>query len=908
MTSTPSVLLTIWFIWFTVNNKKIKKFVGFIPSACLLTVRLERTARKCMARQLAGLVITLCWITGAMSAELNHVAPVYRFDLPPLVVQEALEQVAKTTGHHLLVSSELAETATSKALQGEYTVLAALAALLQGTGLSGGLTEHGVIVVRYPKAQDKTTNGEEKMNTRKNILASTIAFFTSVAAMGMQAQEAAAVDGDQIEWLLEEVVVTATKRSSNVQDTDMSIRALGQTELERNGVVGMGDYLASIPGVSQADYGVGRNRLSMRGVAASFSDETTVGVFVGEVPLNNIGGGGGAVDIKLVDMDRVEVLRGPQGTLYGSGAMGGAVRNIVNAPDLQEFSAEIELGTSKTKSAGGSNGKFIGVANLPLIEEKLALRVVAYRFDNKGVVDMVGDRDPVVASATALGAVLNTSEGSGDSEFIGVRASLLWQVTENLSVNLMHIDQDLEQDGVQIVTADAGYENTRLTLNGKFSRTDESRWDETKISNLVINYDLGWGELVSSSTVSEGYYGQLKDMTAIVGGVPAGMFDEFKTEGFIQELRLSSNWDGATQFLAGLYYEDLDNNEDTSILWTGDDALNFFGTPFLFGGPQDRNVKQRAVFGEVSHEFTDRLKLTVGGRWYDYDRDEFQSLVGPFAGSGVFVDEQSSENGIIGKVNIAYTPQEDMLIYTQWSEGFRLGKPVAAVPLALCDNNPEDGILDGTSTAINTDGSLDSDTLDSFELGGKFSLMDNRLSLNTALYHIKWEGIPIRVTGDCNIPTEVNAGEAESNGAEIEARLQVTENIRLDFGASYTDAELSKNSEGLGSKGDRLPYTPRSSATIGLDYEFDIAGRQSFLYVSYAHVGGYHTDLAESSVEIADYGKLNVRAGMAVSDKLDIEFYATNLLDADEFSYFVNGVEHYQLAPRQFGLDARYRF
>ena len=132
-----------------------------------------------------------------------------------------------------------------------------------------------------------------------------------------------------------------------------------------------------------------------------------------------------------------------------------------------------------------------------------------------------------------------------------------------------------------------------------FSRPDESRWDETQITNLVIDYDMGWANFVSSSTVSDGYYGQLKDMTAIVNGVPAGMFDEYETESFVQEIRLSSNLEGAAQFLVGVYYEDLENNENTSILWTGDDALNFFMTPLLFDGPQNRSVKQQALFGHL---------------------------------------------------------------------------------------------------------------------------------------------------------------------------------------------------------------------------------------------------------------------------------------------------------------------
>ena len=880
-----------------------------------LAPRMRDMNRRCFTNGAVLLLMLLTLGSGLVRAANDQArapsiskATYHRVNIPALNAAEALNQLAEQTKALFMFPYDTAKSRQAHAVSGRYTIMEALDIILQGSGLAADLSQKGVIEIYHSDKAFNKNDGRKVMNSRKKILAATIGFFMGAGMVpGVMGQEGKSVDAETA-WLLEEIVVTATKRKTSLQDTAVSISALSGDVLGKKNLVGMGDYLATIPGVSQADFGVGQNRLSMRGIAASFSDETTVGVFLGEVPLNNIGGGGGAVDIKLVDMDRVEILRGPQGTLYGSGSMGGAVRNIPNAPDSREFDAELQLGGSHSDGASDLDYKVTAALNIPLIQDQLALRVAAYQFDNQGYVDNQAENNPLVANATALGGVLNRSSAAGGNEFTGMRASLRWQPTEQLSFTLMHVMQELEQDGVRIVTEEGEYKNTRLSLNDRFSQTHEQRWDEVDVTNLVVEYSFDWGDLLSSTTVSDGHYGQLKDMTEIVGGLPAGMLDEYDSDGFVQEIRFNSQLAGPIQFLGGAYYEDLQRKELTSVVWTGDDSLNFFGTPVLFGGPQNSDIEQLALFGELSYDITEQFKLTLGGRWFEYDRKEFQALTGPFAGAGIFVDKEGSENGAKGKVNLAYTPNENMLIYALWAQGFRLGKPVAAPPQALCDVAPQDGILDGTNTRINTSGALESDNLDSFELGGKFTLLEDRLVVNAAVYHINWEGIPIRVNGSCNIPTEVNAGEARSRGMEVETQLQLSERLRLEFGASYIDAELSRDAEGLGAKGDRLPYTPRVNANIGFDYGFTLGGYDAFVHGNYAYVGGSYTDLAQSSVEMGDYGKLSLRTGMVINDNLNVELYGTNLTNRDEFVYFGNDIEYYQLSPRQIGLDIRYQF
>ena len=699
----------------------------------------------------------------------------------------------------------------------------------------------------------------------------------------------------------------------------MAISALNGDAIEKKSIVSMDDYLVSVPGVSYEDSGVGENAITMRGLTTAAFESAPVGVFIGEVPLNIFFGGvtgANTVDIKLVDMQRVEVLRGPQGTLFGSGTMAGAIRNIPNVPNLEELEGDIKLGLSNTDGAKGTNNKINGVINIPLIEEQLALRIAGYRFKNEGYTDLVGASEPTsgkAANAATYGAMLRDEKGVGSTVYTGYRASLLWKPSDELAVALIQITQDSEQDGYpHSLVAKDGYKNISFDPNSAFGE-GEGRSEDVNITNLVVEYDLGWGSLLSSTAFKKYSWTRIIDLGRF-NDLPLPQQVNGDTDSFIQELRISSQFDGPFQFLAGLYYEDEENILDGEVRWSGDLAIEPF--PIFLGGNSnnilfldiEQNLQQKAFFGEVSYMFNDELTLTVGGRWFDYEKDKIEASGGAFAPPPL--DRKINEDGFKGKVNISYTPSDDTLIYAQWAQGFRLGRPAFVPPALLCDTN-NDGVLDGTNSAISTD-DLTSDTTDSVELGGKFGLLENRLTLNTAIYRVEWTDIPISVLGSCGFSSALNAGEATSQGIEVEATYYVLDDLRIEFGASYIDAELTKNSEGVGSKGDRLPLSPRSNVALAFEYGFEMAGYRSFVRADYASIGGYFPTLQGASAagtlgdEIGDYDKLSLRAGITVN-QLDVAIYGTNLTQSDEF-VFATGPGGIRVAPSQIGLDLHYRF
>lgn len=791
----------------------------------------------------------------------------------------ALMELARRADVQIMIANDLGESVRVNPISGSYTLTAALDQMLSGTALKYEFRDDESVVIK--KAAEDASGQAEAYKAGK-------------------------------EYVVEELIVTATKRGkgTSVQDTAMSISAFSGEDINRNSIVGMGDYLSTVPGVSQADFGVSHNRVSMRGLAASVSDETTVGIYLGEVPLSLIGGNGFSVDTKLVDMERIEVLRGPQGTLFGAGTMGGAVRNIPKAPDLTGFEAKFNVGFSHTDHASGANNSTTGVINVPLVEDQLALRLVGYRYDNQGYTELVSASDPGKAAAAALwGAEVVDQKGVGDSEFTGGRATLLWKPVDDLSVTLMHVTQDLEQIGFNAVDiSKGGYKDVAFGLNGHYGGT-EFLGEKADFTNLVIEYDMGWGSLVSSSIKSSSSSHSVRDVGRIIP-LPLPELTLVENKGFIQEVRLSSTFDSPLQFLVGVYYEDLERTFPAGeITWGGNDAL----LPFtglgsdpdgLLSGTAQTLIEQKAIFGEVSYDITEELTFTAGGRWFEYDRRESQDFSGTLGTA--FIDESSKESDFRGKTNISYTPDENTLIYAQWAQGFRLGKPVPVPPLALCDVD-DDGILDGTSTPINTSGALKSDGIDSYELGGKFTLLDDRFVVNAALYHIDWQDIPVAVfaLGGCGFGTHLNAGNATSRGVEMESSYFLTENLSLNVGASYNSGELSEDAPGLGQKGDRLPLAPRFNGNLGLEYAFNLAGYNSFVRVNFARVGAFHSDLQQLSPVIAGYNKLNLRAGITV-DNFDIQLYGTNLTGSDALATYWDTA--YRIAPRQIGLDVGYRF
>lgn len=719
----------------------------------------------------------------------------------------------------------------------------------------------------------------------------------------------------EVRAAIEEVIVTANRREQRLQDIPMAITALDSGEIERRGLVSLGDYLNTVPSVLLVEAGLGFNQISIRGIGGR--GDATVGNYFGEIPLT-LGTAARTPDIKLVDMERVEILRGPQGTLYGAGSVGGALRKIPNAPQLGVFSSDVNLGYSNTAVHGGDNSKVTGVFNIPLNEDTLALRLVGYRYNNSGYIINDGAADPQKAAlAEVFGAELIDDDDVNSHIYSGVRASVLWQPTDWLNATLMYLNQKLESDGHAEVDPriDQPYTIGTFSLGDVTPHGREFFKDDHELTNLVLEYDTGFGTLTSSTSWLKGHFNWSRDNSRFTVA-PVALLNPSTMDGFVEELRFSSEFAGPWQAIAGLYYEDLENLATPTMSWSGDPDLM---PPTLFGGDPSRDailrnrvflgVEQVAVYGEVSYELTDELKLTAGGRWFDYDREHNDSRRGEWLPPLDF-HETASESGSRFKFNASYTLDENALIYAEWAQGFRLGRPQRPIPADNCDQN-NDGILDGTNAPLEP-GNLKSDSLDSFEIGGKFALLQQRLILNTAIFYVDWTDIPtVSPNGTCGFNVSINAAAAVSQGVEIESLLQITERLKLTAGGSYIDAEFAKDDlEANAFKGEQLPISTNVNYRIGLQYDFDLAGNPGYISGDYGYIGESFRTVVEQRNNIApagDYGRLGMRIGIALED-FSVEVFGQNLTNENAFTGAQSTFRGYQLRPRVVGVEVRHHW
>ena len=855
------------------------------------------------------LVISLVFLSSAPT--FSEATPRYQIDIPAQNVEQALRNLANVTNSQLLFPYELVEPLQSTAVAGRYTLQRALNQLLKSTPLSGELTEDGVILVmRRAQHGDKgEVNMNNKINARKTLLATFIAMFaTGATAQGVDGDQQAATQQNQID----EIIVTASKRGAgqSIQDTAMAISALSGDTIEKRGLVGMDDYLRTLPGISMQDRGAGQNSIVIRGLSADPQGSTsTTGTYLGEVPLTGLGTssallGAGNGDIKLVDVERIEVLRGPQGTLYGADSMGGVVRVLPAAPQLSEIEGKVSARYSQTGEAGDDNTMLQGMINVPLIEDELAMRVVAYQFDNSGYINNVASSQPFPASAAAEanGGVVRDRDDVGNSEYTGFRITTLWQPTEDLDITLMHLQQDIEQDGTPEVNLNAAgdYQQNRVNT-GPEGSDYEFLENEVDITNLVINYDLDWGTITSSTS-------KLDYSASLDSDFSQLFFDAYyfngntETDNFIQEIRLSSSLEGKFQFVAGLYYEDRDSSINNASVWGGTATSPGSSGAIAFPLIETTTTTQKAFFGELSYAITDQLTATLGGRHFDYEIEGLTS----FNGAPTAPIPSASETGQTYKAGLAYTPNEDMLIYGQWAEGFRPGKGIP--PISAC-----------ASLNIDTPSQLDSDTTENYELGFKSSWADNRVVINAALYRINWDGIPVSVnlgnSGTISCVAPLNAGKAVSEGVEIELQARLTDSLQVDFSTSYGESTLSGDSS-VGNDGDNLPGSSDFNATLGIQYDFSLANNESFARIDYAYISEYFNSVGSGTGQTSagGFGQLNLKVGTQF-DQISADIFVDNLTNNDGLTWVetlfntVTSIQRAnQIRPRTIGLNLTYQF
>jgi len=739
---------------------------------------------------------------------------------------------------------------------------------------------------------------------RRSKLAAVIAGVCA-GCIGTQAVSAE-FDGSNL--TLEEVVVTATKRGdTNLQETPVSISVASEDLIDKAGMVGMDDFLRTLPATNFLDRGAGRNGIIVRGVTASPQTDATVGVYIDETPLTGLGsaspGSGGNPDMKYVDMQRIEVLRGPQGTLYGDGSIAGTVRAIPNSPDLSTFSGDITASFSSTADAGGDNTKLQGVFNLPIVEDVFAIRVVAYDYDNSGYYESVSGSDANKQLwAQAFGGVATDKDDVGSDQYTGGRISALWQASENLEVALTYMTQDIAQSGIPESFMHLG--GQRRAPFQKLDGSDEELGIDLDVTNLKINWDLGLFTLTSSTSKAETTTLQDRDLGLFFGpligvdDIPLFLIDKGEVESFSQEFRLDTRLDGPLQFLAGAFYQDVEKQQWADFVFDGDPTLDPFGGELLFASTLNESLEQVAFFGEASFEVSDKLTAVAGIRHFDYDQTSSDTNDGVFNGGFSTSSLENDDSGQTYKFSLTYIPSDTATYYTTFAQGFRLGGPQTTVLPSTCD---ADGVPDA----------IDSDNLDSFELGAKFSLAEGRATLNVAAYRVEWEGIPVSQTLGCGFDVTFNAGEAESQGLEVEGQVLLSETWSMNYGLSLVKAELTTDAPGLGNSGDRLPGSPETQASLGFQADFEVAGHPTFARADLAYLGEYYNNLQEEGPSAGGFTTLNVSAGVDINDGVSLNLFARNLTNEEGLTWIEteigDGRANY-MRPRTVGVQLRARF
>lgn len=740
---------------------------------------------------------------------------------------------------------------------------------------------------------------------------------------------------------LAEVLVTATKREARAQDIPLSIAVIGNDEISKRGLINQEDYLRAIPGVNEVNRGGWDSAIVVRGIAAQLEQQTspnssgsTVASYFDETPITGAGGmGAGGFDVRPVDIERIEVLRGPQGTTFGAASLSGATRVIPMKPQLDAFGAKIVGSFSSTSGAGSENAMVQGVVNLPLVQDKFALRAVGYRFDESGFYrNVAGSNAAMLAYANTygLGSFVSgfTQDDVGQMISTGGRIAALWRVTDKLDFSFHFLRQEMEQNGYPAADT-APYEQVRLPaapdlrLRGQPGEAGDLEMD---LASLTMNYDLGWAGLtaVASSVDSSSQF----TLTRVASGPPGTIFYPSTYKTFTAETRLASKLSGPLQFLVGLYYQKLEETTNTAIYWPGTAETN----PFRTADPREivfdirRDNDESAAFAEVSYNITEKLTATAGGRYYKYDKSQYSLREGPLVGipigTGNAPTLDSSDNGTTFKGNLNYKLTPDSMVYASWSEGFRLGRPLLGVPSLICDPNG-DGIIDGSSTSVASTQKIDSDTLENYELGGKFSLFGRRVTVDTSVYHIKWDGLPVQntvIVAGTPCAYFANGGSATSEGVDVQASVAAARGLRLDFGVGYTQPEFSRDVPTQGwRKGDRLPGSPKVNANFAAQYDFVIAGYNAFVRADSMYSGEFYGDVQRTAaLRVDDYYKIDARAGMTFSS-LGVEVFVRNVTNKDAFTFRGSTVGTlgptaaypsfgYQLRPRTVGLQLSYSF
>jgi outer membrane receptor protein involved in Fe transport len=767
-----------------------------------------------------------------------------------------------------------------------------------------------------------------------------IAFGSVVAISAMESGQLIADDTEADN--VEEIVVTATKRESKIEDLPMSVQAITGSRLDNAGVNDFMDYAELIPSLSYIQYGPGRSAFYIRGTSdGNFGNlagpNTTVAMYLDESPINTVGLN---PDLHIYDMERIEVLNGPQGTLYGSSAQGGTVKLITNKPQREEFEAGFEVDASGGQEAANSDS-FEGFINIP-VSDSLAARVSAYSVNEGGFIDLVGGTKTF--SASNYSVPLLGESNHNESTVEGYRASFKAWINDNLTATLTHINQesktigswdhqpdtlgDLKSSKVIGEFTDDEWNQTSLTLEGSFNDTSFTYagtffdrdvrylWD---YNDYVEYYNLdspatngfGYNSYYTCDYYSYYYYGTLEGAC----NDPTMWADySLDMERETHELRFNGGEEGdRLQWLIGVFYDKLENPYKYTYKWPGMQSYYSDGTwngtgiagreGIWWEADNLREDETKAIYGEMTYALTDKTAITVGLRSFDSEL-HFDAQDGYFGGFGTAfygheADRIEKDSGISPKVALAHHLDNGGLLYLNYSQGYRPA---------------------GTNrTNKNSDAAplyYDSDELNNYEIGYKYTNADGTLKFNSAYYLMNWEDMQTAVY-DRNLATiqfNTNIGDAVIQGIETDLTLLTENGFTIIAGATFTNPELDDNFILSGviqaTPGTQLANVSKHKISLAINKEFQIAsGREGYWDLSLSRTGKRKSSLT-NPINQGAYTLGNFSAALE-GDKWAGVLYVDNFLDTRAVIWEYSGYRpetKFTNRPREVGLRLKYKF
>lgn len=778
-----------------------------------------------------------------------------------------------------------------------------------------------------------------------------VALLGSAASIMLAASQASAQS--------DEVIVTATKRAQSVQDVPFSVNAQTADDMQRTGSQNLEDISRNIAGLSIQNLGPGQSQVGIRGVSAGqiVRDQPgvkeQVGVYLDEsvISLSLF-----TPDLDLFDLNRVEALRGPQGTLFGSGSIGGTIRYITNQPKLGVTEGLVE-GNFNLIDGGGEGGHGKGMINVPL-GDKAAFRGVVYWTEYAGFIDALREG----------GAV---QKDVNDGKRYGGRFSVRWEPTEAIAITPRFVYQDVDVEGFNREEVYNLFANPFTTTRPavtfgerqQFLLRNEQFRDQTTVGDLTVEIDLGAVDFTSITTRVDRSILVDRDASALGGSVfvdlgfpdaavllPEALKDRTELGTWTQEARLASDYtDSRLQWLIGGFWSQVDRDYSQRLPTPGIDAFidsvlgagtaaavaNGFGPDSPFNSDLPYDIKQYAIFTENTLDLSDQLHFTAGVRYYNFDETRTVTSGGLFANGGPTVLDTTSSDGFTPRFILSYEMSDSLTLNAQAAKGFRLGGVNDPLNTPIC--TPQDLAIFGGFQ------DYDDETLWNYEGGAKYR--KGGFTANVAGFYNDISNLQTTLdAGTCSSRITFNVPKAHSYGAEWEFGYQASNGLELSIAGSWLNSEFDSTVvDGTGAvlaglrDGNRLASVPQFQIAATAQYNFALASHEAFLAASFQHVGSRFTQPADQEnnprtfshglpfggatgaetttldLELPSYQILNLNAGLKL-DQWDLLVYVNNVTDENALLAFDRErggrarLGFHTNQPRTFGVTARVRF